>query len=63
MDAKVGDQMLIGGGQAAGGRFCEVLEIMGDNGPRRYLVRWLDTGSQGLVLADRGDVVVSSKAA
>ena len=37
MGAKVGDQILIGGGQAAaGGRVCEVLEIRTENGPRRY---------------------------
>ncbi len=42
MGAKVGDQILIGGGQAASGRVCEVLEIRTENGPP-----WSDGTTRG----------------
>ena len=62
MNVEVGSQLRIGGGQDVGGRLCEVVEIRGDNGPRRYLVRWMDTGMKGLVILDRDDAVVIVKA-
>jgi hypothetical protein len=63
MSVKVGDHLLIDGGQSGGGRVCEALEIRGDNGPWRFVVRWMDSGLHGLVILDRGDMVVTAKAA
>ena len=63
MDATVGERIVIGRGPDCGGRVCEVLEIHEDYGPRRYLVRWVDTGLNGLVVPDGEDKGFATEAA
>ncbi len=49
MQAKVGDQIVIGGHRVGQpDRNCEVLEIRHPNGEPPYTVRWGDTGNEGL---------------
>jgi hypothetical protein len=49
MHAKVGDRIVIGGHRAGQpDRDCEVLEVRHENGEPPYLVRWGDTGDEGL---------------
>lgn len=49
MEATVGDRIVIKGHQVgAPDRDCEVLEVHGGNGGPPYVVRWADTGQEGL---------------
>jgi hypothetical protein len=49
MHAKVGDKIVIGGHRAGQPkRDCEVLEVRHQGGDPPYLVRWGDTGHEGL---------------
>jgi hypothetical protein len=49
MRAKVGDRLVIGGNRAGSPvRACEVVEVRHENGEPPYVVRWNDSGLQGL---------------
>ncbi len=49
MQAKVGDRIVIRGHHVGEpDRDCEILEVRGANGEPPYLVRWGDSGHEGL---------------
>jgi hypothetical protein len=49
MQASPGDRIVIKGHRVGQpDRDCEVLEVRGENGGAPYLVRWGDTGHEGL---------------
>lgn len=50
MRAKVGDKLVVEGHHVGEhGRDAEILEVHGPDGGPPYLVRWSDTGHEGLV--------------
>jgi hypothetical protein len=60
MHAKVGDQIVVGGHRAGQpDRHCIVLEVRNDNGEPPYLVRWEDSGHEGLYFPGTDATVVS----
>lgn len=62
MQAKVGDQIVIGGHRVGQpNRNCEVLELRHPNGEPPYMVRWGDTGHEDLFFPGPDASVTSSK--
>jgi len=51
MRARVGDHLVVSGSQVGGfDRECEVVEARRYKGEPPYLVRWMDTGQEELLL-------------
>jgi hypothetical protein len=49
MKAKIGDRIVIAGHRVGQpDRDCEVLEVTRDDGDPPYVVRWSDSGQEGL---------------
>jgi hypothetical protein len=62
MHAKVGDRIVVRGHQAGQpDRDCEVLEVRHASGEPPYLVRWGDTGHEGLFFPGPEAAVVEYK--
>jgi hypothetical protein len=62
MQAKVGDQIVIGGRRVGQpNRKCEVLETRHPNGEPPYVVRWGDTGNEDLFFPGPDASVVFSR--
>lgn len=63
MYARVGDRIVIGGNRAGHpGRDCVVLDVNKESGEPPYLVRWGDTGHEGLFFPGSDATVVDQKA-
>lgn len=62
MHARAGDRIVIKGHRAGQvERDCEVLEVHSKDGEPPYLVRWGDTGHEGLFFPGSDALVVSEK--
>lgn len=54
-DLGAGDRLVATDEKDGTGRSGEVLEVLGDDGPLRYRVRWEDSGEEVLLVPDGGD--------
>jgi hypothetical protein len=62
MRARVGDRLVIGGNRVGlPVRACEVLEVRRADGEPPYVVRWSDSGLQGLFFPGSDAYVLDGK--
>lgn len=62
MKAKVGDRIVVRGHSVSTpDRECEVLEVRGAEGGSPFLVRWLESGHEGLFFPGSDASVVEAK--